>query len=92
MCGPPVIFFLMNQDVEKQKFRANFVAYIVVMNLATLIPYYLNGLLTGEVLDYCWQLTPVMIIGGILGIWLSKRINEKTLKVMVFKIDDAPIY
>ncbi|MFC1555773.1 sulfite exporter TauE/SafE family protein [candidate division KSB1 bacterium] len=80
MCGPPVIFFLVNQGVEKQAFRANFAAFIMVMNISAALNYSIGGLFTAEVFGVAFWLFPAVIAGGLIGIWLSRRVNEIVFK------------
>jgi len=86
MCGPPVIFFMMNQGVQKQEFRANLVAFIMVMNTGALINYYVGGLLTREVLTYSAGFIPAVAIGGVCGILLARRINEAVFRRIALAI------
>ena len=86
MCGPPVILFFTNQGVKKSAFRANIVAYFILLNLVT-IPYFaLNGLITSSVIRYSLLFLPAMIIGATIGIKLSHRVREDIFRRIVLII------
>ena len=80
MGGPPVILFFTNQDVEKQVFRANLVAYFMSLSLIAFPSYFLSGLITMEVIEYTILFLPAMILGAIIGIKLVHKIEEKLFR------------
>jgi len=80
MGGPPVILFFANQDVEKQVFRANLVAYFMSLSLIAFPSYFLSGLITMEVIKYTILFLPAMILGAIIGIKLVHKIEEKLFR------------
>ncbi len=86
MCGPPVILFFTNQGIKKNVFRANIVAYFIILNMVT-IPYFaLNGLITSSVISYSLLFLPSMIIGATIGIKLSHRVREDIFRRIVLII------
>lgn len=76
MCGPPVIFFLLNQNINKMEFRANLAAFIFVMNISAGINFAISGLINAETFRFTLYLIPAMIMGGLSGIWLARKVNE----------------
>jgi uncharacterized membrane protein YfcA len=84
--GPPVVLFFANQDVKKDIFRANIVAYFVTLGLMAIPSYFMAGLLTGEVINNIILFLPAMIIGALIGIKLSKKVDEKFFKRVVLII------
>jgi len=83
MSGPPVILFFTNQGVPRQVFRANAVAYFLVLNLITLPYLALNGLITKVVINYSLYFLPFMTISAFIGIRLSHRIKEDNFRKIV---------
>ena len=86
MCGPPIILFFTNQGVAKHAFRANLVIYFTLLNIATIPVFFLNGLITGEVVKYSLIFLPAVVIGVLTGIKLSHRIKEKLFRKLALII------
>jgi uncharacterized membrane protein YfcA len=80
MSGPPIILFFTNQGVAKHPFRANVVAYFIVLDLATLIAFTISGLMTKEVINYAILLIPGLIIGAFTGMKLVHKVDEKLFR------------
>ena len=86
MSGPPVVLFFTNQNIEKRVFRANLIAYFLVLNLVT-IPFFLIGnLITLETIGYTALFLPALFLGGLAGTKLVHKINEKLFKKIVLLI------
>lgn len=83
LSGPPVALFLSSQNAEKNRFRANITLYAIVLNLATLASFGVNGLLTAPVIAYCAWLLPTMLIGVVAGISTVGRIGQDSFKRLV---------
>ena len=80
LSGPPIILFLTNQKTEKQVFRATLTSFFWILNIATVIVFFYNGLINLEVLNLSIKLIPALIIGLFFGIKLGDRIQEKTFQ------------
>jgi uncharacterized membrane protein YfcA len=80
MSGPPIVLFLSNQGVDKQVFRANLAAYSLILNIVTLIPFFLTGLISKEVMHYSVLYLPALIVGLGLGIFCATKVKEAVFK------------
>lgn len=80
LAGPPVILFFVNQGVEKQAFRANLVAYFMVLSSATVFAFALGGVITTAVINYAIWFLPATILGAITGIKLTHKVDEKMFR------------
>ena len=80
LAGPPVILFFANQGIEKQTFRANLVAYFIVLGLAAILAFVIGGVITTEVINYALWLLPSTILGVMTGIKLVPRVSEKLFR------------
>ncbi len=78
--GPPVIFFYTNQGLNTQEFRANIVAYFVMMNIVALSSFIIAGLLPGETVLFSAQLLPATLAGAIGGIVVNRWVREKLFR------------
>lgn len=86
MSGPPVILFFTNQGVQKEVFRANLVAYFMVLNVATVPSAVLGGLITGSVINYALLFLPAMILGAIVGMILAHKVEEELFRKLALNI------
>ena len=80
MSGPPLIIFFSNQEMNKQEFRANLIAFFMFINLVTLPVFLYTGLLTTDVITASGILLPGMILGAFAGSRLALRIDEARFK------------
>lgn len=78
--GPPVILFLVNQGVDKQTFRANLVAYYLVVALVVILAFVLSGVITTTVIQYAIWFLPATLLGTITGIKLAHKIDENLFR------------
>ena len=74
--GPPLVLFLTNQGVEKQRFRANLTSYFLILNIFTIPTYFLGGQITPNVVSYTLYALPALIIGAFLGVRLGNKVDE----------------
>ncbi|MBI4337940.1 MAG: sulfite exporter TauE/SafE family protein [Chloroflexi bacterium] len=75
LSGPPVVFFYTNQDVDPREFRANVVAYFLMLALAMLPSFIIAGLLNSETVLFSAQLLPAALVGVLGGIALNRWIQ-----------------
>ena len=78
--GPPLIIFFANQDMGKQEFRANLIAFFLLINVIALPIFLYAGLLTTEVITNSGLLLPGMVLGAFIGSRFSTKIDEKRFK------------
>ena len=80
MSGPPVILFFTNQGMEKNTFRANIVIYFLVVNIFSLSIFAYKGLVTARVLHFAAVFLAALFLGGLTGIRLTRRLDEKLFR------------
>jgi uncharacterized membrane protein YfcA len=80
LSGPPVALFLMNQQQDKEAFRANLVRYFCLGNIATLLVMYFMETMDLGVLRQGLYAIP----GVLLGVWVGEkafaRVSPKLFK------------
>ena len=86
MGGPPVILFFANQGINKNVFRANIVAYFMILSLITIFNFTLENLITPVVIGYVLSFLPATFLGVIIGIRVSYRIEEKLFQNIALSI------
>ena len=80
MGGPPVILFFANQNVPRQVFRANIVAYFFILQIAA-VPFLLwNGILNRETFIAGVVLLPALIAGGFVGASFAERVDDGVVR------------
>lgn len=73
LSGPPVALFLMNQQQDKEAFRANLVRFFCFGNIATLIiMYYMDTVDTGVFTQLIYAIPGVLV-----GVWLGEKAFTK---------------
>ena len=80
LSGPPVILFFVNQGIEKQNFRANLVAYFMVLSLVATLAFVIGGVITTAVINYALWFLPSTILGAMIGIKLAPKVSEKLFR------------
>lgn len=73
LSGPPVALFLMNQQQDKEAFRANLVRYFCLGNIATLIVMYCMNTVDTDVFNQFIYAIP----GVLVGVWLGEKAFAK---------------
>lgn len=73
LSGPPVALFLMNQQQDKEAFRANLVRYFCLGNIATLLVMYFMETMDLGVLRQGLYAVP----GVLLGVWVGEKAFAK---------------
>lgn len=87
LSGPPVILFFSNQKLKRHHMRANLVGYFLVLNLFTLINYYLSGVFVKGIFDILLIFVPVVFAGAFIGVNLIHFIpDEKFRKFTTFLV------
>jgi uncharacterized membrane protein YfcA len=74
--GPPMSIYLLPQRMEKTRFLATTIVFVLFMNYLKLIPYTWLGQFSGENLRTSLVLLPLAPLGMWLGIWLHRIVPE----------------
>lgn len=74
--GPPVMMYLLPQQLEKLRYVATINLFFLLTNAMKLIPYTWLGQFTWENLLLSLMLAPIVPLGVWTGLWLQSRINH----------------
>lgn len=74
--GPPMSVYLLPQRMDKTRFLATTIIFVLFMNYLKLIPYAWIGQFSAENLRTSLVLLPLAPAGMILGIWLHRIVPE----------------
>ncbi len=88
--GPPFQAYAIPQNLEKQIYAGTAVMFFTVVNAAKIIPYAALGQFDKTNLTTSLVLIPLAPIGVLTGVWLVKRVPQKTfyniLYVIIFAV------
>jgi uncharacterized membrane protein YfcA len=74
--GPPMSVYLLPQRMDKTRFLATTVIFVLFMNYVKLVPYAWIGQFSAENVYTSLVLLPIAPIGMWLGIWLHRVVPE----------------
>jgi uncharacterized membrane protein YfcA len=74
--GPPMSVYLLPQRMDKTRFLATTIIFVLFMNYLKLVPYTWLGQFSGENLRTTLVLLPLAPLGMWLGIWLHRIVPE----------------
>ena len=80
LSGPPVILLLSNEDTEKEIFRKTLTTYFLLLNLISLPLFFMNGLLSTDIVIKSLINLPALGVGMFLGLVIGNRISEGHFK------------
>jgi len=76
LSGPPVILFFAGTNAGKHHFRANLIAYFTMLNIVSIVVYWVAGLMSARVLTVsAWTVAP-LLGGTLVGMWIAGRVSE----------------
>ena len=74
--GPPMSVYLLPQRMDKTRFLATTIIFVLFMNYVKLVPYTWLGQFSAENLKTSLLLLPLAPLGMWLGIWLHRIVPE----------------
>lgn len=93
LSGPPVVLFLTNQNTDKDVFRSNLTFYGIATNIFAIILFIIQGIINTTVLHFTIFYFPALLIGVLVGIKISTRINEVVFrKLTIYLILSLGLY
>jgi uncharacterized membrane protein YfcA len=84
--GPPAMMYLLPQKLSREIFVGTTVIFFATMNVIKLIPYHYLGLLKIGNLVTILILSPLTIVGVILGIYLNKRFTDLWFNRVIYTV------
>ncbi len=80
LSGPPIILLLNNEGANKDNFRKTLTSFFLLLNLFSLPIFFINGLITEDILLKSAINLPALGIGIYIGLKLGKKISEEHFK------------
>jgi uncharacterized protein len=84
--GPPVILFLLNQEHEKNVFRACIASYFLIIGIASFATLGISGIVSGTNLLIALTFIPVVIVAYFIGIAILPHINQILFRKIVLAV------
>ena len=84
--GPPVVLFLLNQGMVKERFIGTLAAYFSFRTIVTLGAFSSLGIVTTDILIQAVVLLPALWLGSYIGVKMVPRINTVLFKRIVSAI------
>ena len=81
--GLVMSFYLIQGERDKRAFVGTFVLFFAIINLLKVLAYLRIDILNTEIVVLATILSPLMILGGLLGNALNKRVSQKTFRAVV---------
>jgi len=81
MAGPPIVLFGINQNWEKEEFRATMIFYFTLLSLVTLFTFFKLKLFTISIVKLFLINLPFLLLGFIWG----ERLKNKLSSQRIFK-------
>lgn len=84
--GPPVVIYLLPQQLPRQIFVGTTVIYFAALNLLKLLPYCVLGLFHIEILTMTLVLSPLAYVGVKVGVFLNENFTDTWFQWVAYGI------
>ncbi len=84
--GPPVVLFLLGQDMSKERFIGTLSAYFFFVNIVTVCTFSFMGMITADILEKVGILLPVLGLGFYIGTKALYKISTGFFKKIAMSV------
>lgn len=84
--GPPVVLYLTSIEAKKQQFKSTLATHFLVMGVIAVLMLVFSGGYTSEILINTGYLVVALIIGLVIGMFISSKLNEERFEKVVLII------
>jgi uncharacterized membrane protein YfcA len=84
--GMVMSIYLIQKPKDKRSFVGTFVLFFAITNFLKMISYLRIGILTIEILLLVAAISPLVILGGVIGNALNKRVSQELFRKVVLTI------
>ena len=89
--APVMSMYLLSQRLSKERFIATGAWFFFVVNLAKIPLYAGYGLFSAQSLIFDAILSPIVIGGGIAGLWLIRRIPQRVFDTLIVLLSTVSV-
>jgi len=84
--GPPVVFYLSGTNAEKAVFKNTLATHFLVMGIWAVVITAVKGDYSSAILIETGYITGFAVVGLVIGMLISKRLNEKSFQTVVLGV------
>lgn len=84
--GPPVVFYLTSTGANKEKFKGTLASHFLIMGIIGVISLVILDMYSMDILVNLMIMTVATIVGLLIGMRISKTLNERTFQVVILII------
>jgi uncharacterized protein len=90
--GPIMSMYLLSRRLSKEQFVATGAWFFFVVNLAKVPVYMWYGLFSVESLVFDALMAPIVVAGGLAGLWLIHRVPQRVFEWLVVGLTTISLY
>jgi uncharacterized membrane protein YfcA len=90
--GPIMNMYLLTRRLSKEQFVATGAWFFFTVNLAKVPVYIWFGLFSWDSLIFDAMMAPIVIVGGLAGLWLIRRVPQRVFEWLVVVLTAASLY
>jgi uncharacterized protein len=90
--GPIMNMYLLTRRLSKEQFVATGAWFFFTVNLAKVPVYIWFGLFSWESLVFDAMMAPIVIVGGLAGLWLIRRVPQRVFEWLVVVLTAVSLY
>ena len=80
--GPPVVLFMHNQKWPKEMIHPSLAAYFLLASVCSLAGLFIAGLVEVDMVITAASLTPALVVGVGLGMFVFRRVSERFFRIL----------
>jgi hypothetical protein len=84
--GMVMSVYLLHRNLDKRTFVGTFVVFFAIVNFLKSLTYIAIGILTTEIVLILITISPLIILGGLTGNLLNKKIPQELFRLIVLSI------
>jgi uncharacterized membrane protein YfcA len=81
--GPVMTIYLLSRGLLKEQFIGTCAWFFFLLNLAKVVPFWTQDMLTAQTVGFGLALAPVAIAGALAGRWLVPRVPQRVFDLLV---------
>lgn len=84
--GAVLSIYLLTRKLEKRFFVGLFILFFVITNIAKTVGYIQVGILTLDLVLIVFMLSPLIILGSLLGNYLNRKLSQEVFRTLVLVV------
>jgi uncharacterized protein len=84
--GPVIALYLLPQGLDRRMFVGTCAIFFFILNIAKLPAYLASGMFTNASPLFALQFAPLVLAGGLFGVWLVRRISDTVFSRIIYAV------